>query len=131
MIEFLRIKETCLYFHDLNIAKAFYHEKLGLPVISQVDNKHLFLRAGSSVLLIFNPEDSKYKVSPPAHYGSGKLHFAFEVPDEYYETAKMEIVKRGISITDEVQWKTGKKSFYFNDPQGNVVEILPEKGIWD
>jgi catechol-2,3-dioxygenase len=126
-----KIKETCLYFHDLEEAKKFYGEILKLPVISYVEGKHIFFRAGSSVLLCFNPEDSKNKTSPPAHYGNGKLHFAFEVPDEEYISTKEEIKAKGISITSEVIWKSGKESFYFEDPQGNVLEVVPDKGIWD
>lgn len=131
MIDFLKIKETCLYFDDLEVAKSFYHGVLGLPVINYIENKHLFLHVGSSVLLIFNPADSRNKISPPAHFGQGKLHFAFEVSEKNYEAAKAEIILKGITILDEVTWESGKKSFYFNDPQGNVVEILPEKGIWN
>jgi catechol 2,3-dioxygenase-like lactoylglutathione lyase family enzyme len=130
-MNYLRIKETCLYVHDLEKAWSFYHEVLGLPLISYLPGKHLFLRAGSSVLLLFNPEDSKLKTSPPAHFGGGKQHFAFEVSEENYAHAKAEIVSKGISLLEEVTWKSGKKSFYFNDPEGNVLEILPDAGIWD
>lgn len=28
---FTQVKETCLYFADLELARHFYHEKLGLP----------------------------------------------------------------------------------------------------
>jgi hypothetical protein len=35
-----------------------------------------------------------------------------------------------IAVIDEVTWENGQKSFYFNDPIGNVLEIVP-KGIWD
>jgi hypothetical protein len=45
--------------------------------------------------------------------------------------SKSEIQRKGIEIIDEITWKSGKKSFYFLDPEGNVLEILPEKGIWD
>jgi catechol 2,3-dioxygenase-like lactoylglutathione lyase family enzyme len=96
-----------------------------------VPGKHIFFQAGNSVLLCFNPEDAKSKTSPPPHYGSGKLHFAFEVPDQSYEETKAEILSKGIKITDEVTWKTGKKSFYFEDSAGNVLEVLPDTGIWD
>lgn len=130
-MEFLRIKETCLYIRDLAGAKEFYHGALSLPVISYVENKHLFLRAGQSVLLLFNPDDSKKKKSPPSHFGGGKQHFAFEVSAAKYEEARGEIERRGIVVIDEVTWKSGRKSFYFNDPEGNVLEILPEGGIWD
>jgi catechol 2,3-dioxygenase-like lactoylglutathione lyase family enzyme len=131
MIEFTQIKETCLYMHDLELARSFYHEKLQLPVINYLPHKHLFLRAGGNVLLIFNPDDSKTKKSPPAHFGGGKQHLALEVSSQAYENARDAITSAGIPIIDEVQWPSGKKSFYFNDPEGNVLEIVPSEGIWD
>lgn len=130
-MEFLKIKETCLYIRDLEKAKTFYHERLGLPIISYVAEKHIFFRAGSSVLLCFNPNDSKEKTSPPAHFGGGKQHFAFEVSKTGYEKAKQEIVAKGITITDYVTWPSGTESFYFEDLEGNVLEIVPDKGVWD
>jgi len=130
-MEFLRIKETCLYMDDLEKARNFYHGLLGLPVINYVEGKHLFLRAGQSVLLLFNAADSRQKTSPPAHYGGGKQHFAFEVKANRYADSKSEISKKGIEIIDEISWKSGQKSFYFHDPEGNVLEILPDYGIWD
>lgn len=130
-MEVLRIKETCIYMRDLERAREFYHGVLGLPVIAYVEAKHLFLRAGESVLLLFNPDDSRVKKSPPAHYGGGKQHFAFEVSGISYHEVKDELLKKGIQIIDEITWKSGKKSFYFHDPEGNVLEILPDKGVWD
>jgi catechol 2,3-dioxygenase-like lactoylglutathione lyase family enzyme len=127
----LQIKETCIYVHDLALAKKFYHELLGLQIINYQAGKHLFLRAGCSVLLLFNPEDSKKKDSPPAHFGGGKQHFAFEVNADEYSNVKLEIQEKGITIIEEATWKTGQKSFYFNDPEGNVLEILPNTGIWN
>lgn len=130
-MEFLKIKETCLYVQDLEQALDFYHRVLGLPIIDYRESKHLFLRAGASVLLLFNPMDSRTKESPPAHYGGGKQHFAFEVKTGDYEDSKTEMMQKGIHIIDEVTWRSGRKSFYFNDPEGNVVEVLPENGVWD
>lgn len=130
-MNFLKIKETCLYVHDLELAKKFYHETLELPMISYVEGKHIFFRAGTSVLLCFNPEDSKTKSSPPAHYGGGKQHFAFEVSEKEYEQSKNWIKEKGITITETVTWKSGAESFYFEDLEGNVLEIVPAKGIWD
>jgi catechol-2,3-dioxygenase len=130
-MNFRKVKETCLYISDLATAKSFYHDVLALPIIAYVEGKHLFLRVGDSVLLLFNPEDSKSKKSPPAHFGGGKQHFAFEVPLAEYEQSKQEIKSKGIKITDEVVWSSGKESFYFEDPEGNVLEIIPNEGIWD
>jgi catechol 2,3-dioxygenase-like lactoylglutathione lyase family enzyme len=125
-----KIKETCIYATDLTAARKFYHELLGLPIIGEVEGKHIFFRAGSSVLLCFNPDDSRLKESPPAHFSVGKYHFAFEVASVEYEKHKQEIIQKGITITDTLIWKGGRESFYFNDPAGNVLEIVPE-GIWD
>jgi catechol-2,3-dioxygenase len=129
-MRFTQIKETCLYFQDLEKAKEFYHGLLGLPVISHVEDKHIFFRAGSSVLLCFNPDDSKQKKSPPPHFAEGNYHFALEVELTDYQKCKEEIIQKKIPIIDIVIWKNGQESFYFNDPIGNVVEIVP-KGIWE
>ena len=130
-MKFTKIKETCLYVNDLEKCKQFYHEMLGLELISYLPGKHVFFKAGDCVLLCFNPEDSRTKKSPPAHYGGGKQHFAFEVPKSEYRAAKNEIIQKGITIIDEVTWESGEQSFYFNDPEGNVLEIVPDQGIWD
>ncbi len=129
-MEFKQIKETCIYFNDLSLAKSFYNQILDLPIISEVEGKHIFFRAGTSVLLCFNPDDSRLKESPPPHYSEGKYHFALEVAPELYQQHKEEILRKGIKIIDTLVWKNGQESFYFNDPIGNVVEIIPE-GVWD
>jgi catechol 2,3-dioxygenase-like lactoylglutathione lyase family enzyme len=127
----LKIKETCLYVHDLQRAYEFYQGILKLEVVGYIEHKHLFLKAGASMLLLFNPEDSKQKKSPPAHYAHGKQHFAFEVPAVEYDHVKHTLASKGIDIIDEVTWPSGNKSFYFNDPEENVLEIVPDKGIWE
>ena len=123
------IKETCLYFKDLSLAKEFYHGVLGFSIISDVPGKHIFFRVGTSVLLCFNPEESSRKEHPPAHFGDGNYHLAFEVRAEEYEGHKQELMTKGIRIMDKVIWETGQESFYFEDPAHHVLEIVPE-GIW-
>lgn len=130
-VKFTKIKETCLYLKDLEQARKFYHGLLNLPEIDYQPGRHLFLRVGSSVLLCFNPDDSRQKTSPPAHYGGGKQHLAFEVSADDFDRMRVEIERKGITITDTVTWKSGAQSFYFEDPEGNVLEIVPETGIWD
>ena len=126
-----KIKETCLYIRDLEKAKEYYNGLLNFPVISYLPGKHLFLRVGDSVLLCFNPEDSKSKISPPAHYASGKQHLAFEVSASVYEQTKEDLKAKGIAIVDTVVWDSSAESFYFEDPEGNVLEVVPDRGVWD
>jgi catechol 2,3-dioxygenase-like lactoylglutathione lyase family enzyme len=129
-MRFTQIKETCFYAENLVQMKHFYHGLLGLPVISEVENKLLFLRAGSSVLLCFNPKHSEAQKTPPAHYAVGKPHFAFEVVASEYEDTKSELLEKGIEISYEHIWPGGQKSAYFSDPEGNVLEIVPS-GLWE
>lgn len=122
------IKETCIYATDLEAVRVFYTQTLGLVEISYLPGKHVFFRAGTSVLLCFHPTDSIAKKSPPPHAVQGPYHFAFEVED--YEAAKGELAAHGVQVIDTVIWNGGQESCYFNDPAGNVVELVPS-GIWD
>ncbi len=71
----LRIKETCFYARDLEVIKAFYSGILELPVISHLEDKHIFFRAGESVLLCFNPDDSRDKKKPASTLRFRKTSF--------------------------------------------------------
>lgn len=125
-----QIKETCLYISDLHKTENFYQDKLGLSVISKVDHRHIFFRAGQSVLLCFLPEVTKNETQLPPHYAYGKQHIAFETTQEEYLDWKEKIKELGIPILHEQEWKGGLESFYFHDPDAHVLEIVP-KGIWD
>ncbi|WNJ16589.1 VOC family protein [Pontibacter sp. G13] len=129
-MNFTHIKETCLYVKDLEATEAFYHGKLGLPVIGKRPGAHVFFRAGSSVLLCFNPDDSKTKTALPPHWGSGALHMAFECQTEDYEAWKAKLAEQEIPIVQEYTWFENCRSCYFNDPDGHVIEIV-QPGLWD
>jgi len=129
MIDFTQIKETCLYVDDLDATQAFYQHKLGLKMISKVEGRHVFFHAGSSVLLCFLPEVTKAETHLPPHFAAGKQHIAFEVELENYESAKTHVQAQGIEITHEELWGEKYKSFYFEDPDGHVLEIV-QKGMW-
>jgi catechol 2,3-dioxygenase-like lactoylglutathione lyase family enzyme len=82
-----RIKETCIYISDLQRTKAFYAGQLGLPLISLVAGRHVFFRAGESVLLCFVAEQTINEKALPPHGASGSVHFAFEVTESNYDAA--------------------------------------------
>ncbi len=123
------IKETCLYVKDVAVSKAFYHGHLGFSVIGSVPDRHVFFRVGQSVLLCFNPEVTRAEKQLPPHYASGLQHIAFEVPKSDYAKEKARLLEAGITITHEQDWPNGLESFYFNDPDGHVLEIVPQ-GLW-
>ena len=79
------------------------------------------------MLLIFNPEATALDQRLPAHFASGRQHLAFEAVD--YEEWKSKLRFHGVELLAEHTWTTGKKSFYFHDPAGHLLEIA-EPGIW-
>src|SRR5215216_4454781 len=119
-----RIKETCIYVTDLGRTKDFYTGKLGLRLISLVQERHIFFEAGDSVLLCFIAEKTKKETVVPPHGATGSIHFAFEVARDDYEAAVEKIQVADITILHHHIWKGGLRSFYFHDPDNNLVEII-------
>jgi len=126
----IKIKETCLYVKDLEASRAFYHNKLGFEVIGQVKDRHVFFRAGASVLLCFIAAAAKRGATLPPHYGAGQLHLAFEVAKEDYAGWKEKIISLDIPIEQEYDWGRGYLSFYFRDPDEHLLEVVME-GMWE
>ncbi len=123
-----KIKETCINVVDMDRTEQFYHGILGLEVIAK-DDRLIFFRVGTDLLLCFDTDKTKDQVSPPWHEARGFQHFAFECSTEDYERWKTVIRENNIAIEDEITWKTGKRSFYFRDPDGHCVEII-EPMMW-
>ena len=128
-MNFIQIKETCLYISDLDLAENFYSGIMDMVVISKSLDRHIFFRCGTSVLLCFLPEVTKKEENLPPHYAIGKQHIAFEVSKKDYLKTKSDLLEKGITITHEQEWGNKQKSFYFEDPFGHVLEIVPV-GIW-
>jgi catechol 2,3-dioxygenase-like lactoylglutathione lyase family enzyme len=129
-MKYTQIKETCLYISDLDLAENFYRDILEMPVISKVKDRHIFFRCGTSVLLCFIPEVTRDEENLPPHYAIGKQHIAFEVGKKDYLKTKSTLLEKGITIIHEQEWGRKQTSFYFEDPFGHVLEIVPV-GIWE
>jgi len=125
-----QIKETSLYIEDLEAAFDFYHGKLGLPLISRAEERHIFFRAGTSVLLCFISDATSKETRLPPHFGGGNQHLAFEVSPQEYDSWKKKVRDQSIEIIHEETWTRGLRSFYFKDPEENLLEIV-EEGMWD
>jgi catechol 2,3-dioxygenase-like lactoylglutathione lyase family enzyme len=124
------IKEVCLYVKNLYQSEDFYRRILGFPVIGRAENRHVFFRAGTSVLLCFNPDETRHETKLPAHFSSGWQHIAFEVSPEDYQETRNNLIASGIDILQEVQWGNTHWSFYFRDPDQHLLEVVTE-GLWD
>lgn len=125
-----RIKETCIYVTNLQTAKTFYNTMLRLPLISFVEGRHVFFRAGESVLLCFVAAKTLQEKELPPHGASGPVHFAFEAKRNEYDKTLWEVKEAGIEILHEHNWDGHHRSFYFHDPDKNLLEVI-EEGLWE
>ena len=125
-----RIKETCIYVSDLQRTKEFYTLKLGLPLISLVEGRHVFFAAGESVLLCFIADQTQKETVLPPHGAFGSIHFAFEVSGSDYDHSLQKLEDAGIEILHRHTWKNNLRSFYFHDPDKNLLEVI-EEGLWE
>ena len=57
-MKFSKIIETCIYASNLEEMKNFYIKFLGLEFVSEEKGRSVFLKAGKSMLLIFNPTNT-------------------------------------------------------------------------
>lgn len=126
-----KIVETCIYYSDLQSMKNFYVDILGLQLVQEEDGKFIFLQAGKSMLLVFNPDrTSKSNDNLPTHGAAtppASVHFAMEIESNDYLRWKDLLAKNKIKM-EEVGWKSAK-SIYFRDPAGNLVELITP-GEW-
>jgi catechol-2,3-dioxygenase len=128
-----KIVETCIYSSDLKNMKDFYVSTLGLRLVEESE-RSVFLKAGKSMLLIFNPELTKTEgdnmfpihgaITPPA-----MVHFSLEIEKKDYKCYKRVLIQNNIRIEKEIKLDNESKSLYFRDPAGNLVEVIT-KGEW-
>ena len=122
------VLETVLYFTDEQRTERFYTEVLGMRLLSREPGRSLFYRAGDSVFLLFRAEETLKGNTLPAHGATGSVHTCFLVDWKDYESWKAFLTDYGVPIVKEVRWPLGL-SFYFSDPDGNMLEIA-NADIW-
>jgi catechol 2,3-dioxygenase-like lactoylglutathione lyase family enzyme len=128
------ILEAALYVDDLEKARQFYGEVLGLECIQQVDNRHVFYRVGGSVLLLFNPDQTEKpplnpKMPVPSHGARGAGHVCLVLTRDEITMMRKHLLNWNVPIDAEFDWPNGARSLYVRDPAGNSVEFA-EAQLW-
>jgi catechol 2,3-dioxygenase-like lactoylglutathione lyase family enzyme len=121
-----QLSEAALYASDLGAAERFYHDVLGLEIVSRMEGRGISFRCGATVLLVFDPARTRIPdAGVPTHGAKGEGHIAFVVEDSDLDPWRAHLTERGVAIEAEVGWPSGGRSLYFRDPAGNLVELAP------
>ena len=129
-----RIVETALYVDDLDRARAFYEDSLGLAPLLKTKTLFAYDVGGANVLLLFQRGASLQTQASaggaiPPHDGSGPLHIAFAIDAEDLAAWEAKLDRLGIAVEGRMQWERGGTSLYFRDPDGHLLE-LTTPGLW-
>ena len=123
------IHEAALYVSDLKRDERFWR-RLGLQVVARKEGRHVFLRAGRDMLLLFDPRESRVSEGVPAHGADGAGHVAFDVPDADALAAwRAHLAEAAVEVEHAQEWPSGGRSIYFRDPSGNSIELIT-RGTW-
>lgn len=128
------VLEAALYAEDLDAAEAFYGGVLGLEKLLRAGDRHVFFRAGSTVVLIFNPNETVKPPAPgslpvPPHGARGPGHLCFSASAAEIGAWRERLMAAGVEIESDFEWPNGARSIYFRDPAGNSLEMA-EPRLW-
>jgi catechol 2,3-dioxygenase-like lactoylglutathione lyase family enzyme len=103
---------------EIDRARRFYEERLGLPVEAEVAGTVRYRCGGGTALAIF-----ERPVEP-----MDRTVAAFEVED--IEREVKELAERGVHVEGVITLPSGVKRAFFKDPDGNVIGMrqLPGSG---
>ena len=129
MIRLTGLGHVLLRVLDLDRARRFYTEVLGFRVLEE-DPEHggifLALPAQSHAIDLFQVKDEELaRRQTPGARGLG--HIAFRVESEHaLREAYASLRDHGIAITRTID-HVSQQSVYFEDPDGNTLEIYYER----
>jgi glyoxylase I family protein len=121
-----KIHHIAVICSDYTASKVFYTEILGLKIISEVyREERKSFKLDLSLNGDYQIELFSFPASPPRPSfpeACGLRHLAFEIDDINSAVAELKI--KGVPVeavrTDEY---TGKKFFFFSDPDGLPIEL--------
>jgi catechol 2,3-dioxygenase-like lactoylglutathione lyase family enzyme len=128
---FESVLETSLYHasSQREEIESFYSRTLGLRLVSKWPDG-LAYRVGPGVLLLFDRQGVARRDGPIAAHGTtGPGHVCLVASGRAYEDWKRRLTDTGVEITHEHEWDAGRRSFYFHDPAGNLLEIA-DGDLW-
>lgn len=118
MIQASGVDHVVLHVSDVDRAKKFYTEILGMTVYRE-DDGQVFMHAGQQGVALFEKERAT-----PLTAGNDLNHLALNVASGDYETLKAELEKHGVAVSG----RPGQdRCIYFRDPDGHRLQLMMRK----
>ena len=115
MIQATGIDHLVLHVTDVQRAKKFYTEILGMKVYREND-RQVFLHAGQQGVALF-----KKQGEPLLATGNDLNHLALNVAAGTYEALKADLENHGVAVTG----RPGEdRCIYFQDPDGHRLQLM-------
>jgi catechol-2,3-dioxygenase len=120
------IAEIVLWTADKEKALAFYHDLLGLEVISPPTLRNVFLKVGDGAAgipqtIVLVPKTEEIKAQPAGYQLN---HMAFELPADHFDAQREIFGAAGYKPRDGKHPVLASRTMYIDDPDGNEVEFI-------
>ncbi len=128
------LRHLALRVTNLSRSRVFYEQILGMKVVWEPDPENVYFTSGSDNLALHQiPMNEVPAYQPPKHQLLDHFGVVLESPesvDRMFQLVEREAIRLGSTIIKPPsQHRDGSYSFYFSDPDGNVIQALYEPNI--
>ena len=128
------LRHLALRVTDLSRSRAFYEQLLGMKVVWEPDADNVYFSSGTDNLALHQISKNELAAyQPPKAQLLDHIGVILESPqavDQMFQAVEPAIGRLGGGIAKPPeQHRDGSYSFYFSDPDGNVIQALYEPSI--
>jgi catechol 2,3-dioxygenase-like lactoylglutathione lyase family enzyme len=119
------IDYTVIFARQMSAMREFYGVTLGFPLHRELSAAWLEFRVGSNILALADRGGRFADQAPPL--GAATMQLAFRVAPNEVSSCAAVLAERGVRIiSGPTDQPFGHRTLFFNDPDGNLLEIYAE-----